>query len=200
MGTRAAFGLVVNGSEKITYNHWDGYPEGLGFDLIDQLQTLLVDAEAFRAKAEALTALALGPDGEEVPPTPEQIERLSAFTDTSVSGQSTKDWYCLLRKTQGNLPLTLEAGLFADASNFPLDSLFCEWAYIANLDTNELEVFKGFQHEAHNSGRFAKRLAGGNRAVGGDTYYPVKLIGTIPFGMIFLQPDEAKKIMLNMAQ
>ena len=32
-----------------------------------------------------------------------------------------------------------------DASDFIYNSLHCEWAYIANLDTDQFEVWKGLQ-------------------------------------------------------
>jgi hypothetical protein len=34
--------------------------------------------------------------------------------------------------------------MIRDETNFAGDSLFCEWAYLINLDTNELEVYEGF--------------------------------------------------------
>ena len=31
------------------------------------------------------------------------------------------------------------------ANEFIQDSLFCEWGYVANLDSHELEVYRGLQ-------------------------------------------------------
>ena len=41
MGTRGAFGFLVDGETKVTYNHWDSYPSGLGQDLVDTLTEIL---------------------------------------------------------------------------------------------------------------------------------------------------------------
>jgi len=36
-------------------------------------------------------------------------------------------------------------------NDFIKNSLFCEWAYIINLDSKELEIYKGFQKEPNNN-------------------------------------------------
>ena len=53
------------------------------------------------------------------------------------------------------------------------NSLYCEWAYIINLDTNEFEVYKGM-NEKKPEGRFS----GVPRNVNG--YYAVSLTKTFP--------------------
>jgi hypothetical protein len=115
---------------------------------------------------------------------------LSGFTDLGVSRRSDDDWYCLLRKTQGNPALILKSGYILDSSDFMADSLFCEWGYIANFDDNVLEVYRGFQHTKHNKGRYA------NMQTEKDSgYKPVALIGTIPFDLIEGSGDAAKDVM-----
>ena len=58
----------------------------------------------------------------------------------------TDDWYCLLRHAQGDLNV-YKNGLryMIDNHDFIKDSLFCEYAYIINLDTKRLEFYVGFQ-------------------------------------------------------
>jgi hypothetical protein len=43
-----------------------------------------------------------------------------------------------------NAPAKPKKIFLRDETEFAGDSLFCEWAYLINLDTNELEVYKGF--------------------------------------------------------
>lgn len=34
MGTRSLIGVAVDGGFNVIYNHWDGYPEGVGVELV----------------------------------------------------------------------------------------------------------------------------------------------------------------------
>lgn len=59
-------------------------------------------------------------------------------------------------------------GIEEDAINFIKDSLFCEWAYFYNKDTDEFEVWKGFQKQPYPENLFGQEQE--------DGYYPCKLI------------------------
>lgn len=173
MSTRGTIGFVIDGQEKLTYNHSDSYPSWLGVRVLDFCRKADWDA----VKANAVRII---PVTDDTPPTKEQVKRLigEGVVNLSVSEQSLDDWYCLMREAQGDLSAYLELGLMPDGADFPLESLFCEWAYVVNLDTNMLEVYRGFQTEPHDKGRFAKRGGEPKPAYGGgDTYYPVKLVG-----------------------
>lgn len=63
---------------------------------------------------------------------------------------------------------------FKNLSSFLYDSLFCEYAYIINLDDNTLELYEGFNKDADAPGRYAKYF---EKNDGG--YYGVKLVRTI---------------------
>lgn len=41
-----------------------------------------------------------------------------------------------------------------DSSHFLLDSLYCEWGYILNLDTKMLEVWRGWQTTSDPDNRY----------------------------------------------
>jgi hypothetical protein len=58
----------------------------------------------------------------------------------------------LLREAQGDLT-AFKKGLryMIDYANFLKNSLFCEWGYVINLDTNQLEVYRGFQKKPNDN-------------------------------------------------
>jgi hypothetical protein len=177
MGTRGLWGFVIDGQEKLAYNHSDSYPDGLGARLVKTVKNRLrrkVGLKGFKVEARSLQMI----DGK-TPPSSEEQNRLSSFADLSVSTQSLGDWYCLLRHTQGDLNLTLNAGVMVDGRNFAQDSLFCEWGYVIDLDKKKFEVYRGFQESAHTAGRFHSRP----RYEDGK-YYPIALVASFPLNRI----------------
>lgn len=152
MGTRGFTGLVIDGVEKIGYQQYDSYPSGVGVQVLKELHELVKDMDLFKEKARELQVVS-----NVAPPTADQIERLAEFTDLGVSNQSTDDWYCVLRSTQGSIREIVRAGFVEDHSNFPLDSLFCEYGYLVDLDRGTFEVYEGFQQDIPKAGRWAGR-------------------------------------------
>jgi hypothetical protein len=170
MGTRGFVGVVVDGTEKIAYNHCDSYPDGLGLDVLQWLRK----AHLGGARRLAAQLRVVERDSE---PTDEDIERLAPYTNTGVGGQKDRpDWYQLLRESQGNPGAMLDAGVIEDASGFPLDSLFAEWGYLVDFDAQTFEAYRGFQHSPHSAGRFADRMHSDGR----NGYHPCALAGSWP--------------------
>jgi hypothetical protein len=173
MGTRGFVGFVADGTEKIAYNRSDSYPEGLGLDVLSWLRGVS-DMDSLRSGIADLRVVS------DERPTAEDVERLKPWTNLNVGEQSEDDWYCLLRKTQGYPAEMLKAGYIEDAGEFPTDSLFAEWGYIVDADAQTFEVFKGFQREPHDKGRFAARTPQRPSSALGSTYYPVALVASFP--------------------
>lgn len=181
MGTRGIMGVRIDGQDKLTYNHYDSYPDGLGAAMVKDIRSL-IKTKKFETQAREIIFI-----NPETPPTQEQIEKLRPYTDLGVSNQSTSDWYCLTRKLQGNLKDTLAAGVMVDSHNFMNDSLFCEWAYIVNLDDGLFEVYRGFQKTLKDQkGRYAvkKKPPFKPSYQGQEQYLPVSLIASFPLSAI----------------
>lgn len=200
MGTRGAFGVVVGGVEKIGYNQYDSYPSGKGIEVLQWLRGVVERGEIDKVRK---LATALRVVSNERKPTRADIKRLQSYTDLGVSEQSTDDWYCLTRAAHGDIGATLKSGYVLDSSTFPLDSLFCEWAYIIDFDAGTLEVHEGFQTSPPTEGRFAGRISGdpvqldrmlANARSGGSDYWEVAQVASWPLSDL---PDNAAMLELE---
>jgi hypothetical protein len=162
MGTRGLYGFRKGGVDKLTYNHYDSYPDGLGSWILKFIKDTSID------KMNEIFDRIIMVKGDDKP-TSEQIEECKPCTDLDVSTKSINDWYCLLKKAQGDLGY-YGAGIkyMIDNHDFIKDSE-CEYAYIINLDNNILEFYVGYQKEPDVNGRYGCEYD----ELG---YYPCKLI------------------------
>ena len=162
MSTRGLYGIRKGEVDKCTYNHCDSYPDGLGRDI---LQFCATHSEQQISDLYNLIELF----NTNVPPTEEQkaMCKINGYVNLNVSSQSDSDWYCLLRDCK-----------------FIKDSLFCEYAYIINLDTHVLEFWRGFQTKPNHNNRYGFNIS--SQGVG-YTYYPCNLIWEIKLLDINLQ-------------
>lgn len=170
MGTRGTYGLYKGGVDKITYSHWDSYPTGLGKDVVKFIQRTSI--EELNQIFEKIILV-----DESAKATDEQIEECKDYVDLNVNTGTIDNWYCLLRKAQGTLePYKKDLRYMIDSKDFIKKSLFCEWGYIINLDTNELEIYEGFQDNPSNN-RFKVTESE-------DGYYNCKLLKSIPLNEV----------------
>jgi hypothetical protein len=184
MGTSGAVGFRIGGRNIIYYNHFDSYPEGLGKKVVEFCEYLMdmqsVDENYIDKVRDNVRKVKFVDNS--IPPTPKQIKMYERFIDLRVSEQNLKDWYCLLRKAQ------MAEGLYAmangelqdiqDAANFIKDSLFCEYAYIIDLDNLTIELYKGFQHEPQEGNPF------GTEPCRNGDYYPCRLAKVFPINEV----------------
>jgi len=42
-GTRGIIGFRLNSQDKLTYNHFDSYPDGLGVALLEEIRTVSLE-------------------------------------------------------------------------------------------------------------------------------------------------------------
>lgn len=181
MGTRGFLGFVIDGTEKIGYNHYDSYPDWLGLNVLGWMRQVCVPNEASCAQLARDLVLVT----EKTPITDDHMLKLAQYANTHVGNQGihnqvVHDWYQLLRNTQGHPGLALQAGYMIDAHQFPLNSLFCEWGYLVDFDARVLECYRGFQTTPDIQGRW-KHQTGHTTSVLTDTYYPVSLAAAYRF-------------------
>ena len=144
MGTRGAIGFRSNGVDKVTYNHYDSYPTGLGFDLMKELNKAKMCVKAMRRRFE-------------------QIEMWNGKCDFTEGGALLK---------------YLETLKMDKSNNFMEDSLWCEWAYVVNLDDEVLEIYEGANKDKDALGRYASLQTKSNQE-SGRGYMGVALIAII---------------------
>lgn len=146
MGTRSLIGFTHNGVTKASYNQYDGYPSYMGVQMLTFADTL---AERYgNDKVSIINGLGADVDKlivvkEYDSPTDAERVKLAEFSDDGVSTGA--DWYSTLRNCQGDPDAILRSGYILDSFNFGYDSLFCEWAYIIDLDTFTLDIYQGFR-------------------------------------------------------
>lgn len=146
MGTRGLFGFRKDGVDKVNYCQFDSYPEGLGNSVVMLLKH--VQPEKLERWFDKIIVV-----DTDKKPTDEQKNHCKemGWVNTGVSSQSLDDWYCITRELQD--PESWETACRADAEiyvakdqiEFIKDSLFCEYVYIYDLDTKQLEFYTGFQ-------------------------------------------------------
>lgn len=175
MSTRGLYGFRKDGVDKLTYNHSDSYPERLGKKISIFCATNTV--EQMKSIYDHIVMI-----DESVPPTKVQIQECvkAGYYDGRVSERSTDDWYCLLRNLQGNFDELSDFATgnkkvyMSDNSGFIKDSLFCEYAYIINLDEETLEFYTGYQRKPCKGNRYGEEKDEGN------DFYPCKMVLEIP--------------------
>jgi len=131
MGTRNLTCVVLNGEYKVAqYGQWDGYPSGHGCVALRFLQGM--DRASFVAKVAAARWISQ--------------EELTALGDTwkkthfQLSRDNGADILRMIANAEDGIAL-------ANKLDFAADSLFCEWAYVIDLDKNTFEVFEGFNEQ-----------------------------------------------------
>lgn len=170
MGTRGAIGFRVNNEDKVQYNHFDSYPSYLGLEILNYIQG--TNLQALKETAERIILVE-----EDGIPTEEQIVECQPWTNLDVSEHSVSDWYCLLRDAQGGLNAFSEGLKYmSDYKDFLKNSLFCEYAYIINIDEQVLEYYCGFNQKPRiRKGRYASLRSESN-----NDYYGVVLLKKYP--------------------
>lgn len=167
MGTRNLTIIHKNGEYKVAqYGQWDGYPEGLGLSLLNFLKSVNIDS--FRNAIDNVSFY-----------TKEELEDINKYveeTRKSIPDYNWQKYFPHLSRDCGgdilNYIVFKGVNKVKNNINFAADSLFCEWAYVIDLDTNKFEVYQGFNKEKLNENErffYLEDKSEGN-------YHPVKFV------------------------
>lgn len=175
MGTRNLTIVKMNDEYRVAqYGQWDGYPSGNGLTILQFLRVTKMDA--FRkqiAKTRFITDEEIKEKWVQAGANPDD-----KFVTLEVSNAFARFFPELSRDTGADILTVIamsekeEIGL-QNSINFARESLFCEWAYIVDLDKNVLEVYKGF-----NKTPLTEEDTFYMNGYSDDGYYPVKLIAS----------------------
>lgn len=184
MGTRHLICIWQGNDWKLAqYGQWDGYPDGQGTAIVDFLRE--ADLALFKervAKSRMVTEEDLRERWVLAGANPE-----SKYVGMDVAKAFSSRWPQLDRDsgaaTLKYIMSTEEPEVQPSSLNFAADSLFCEWAYVIDLDAETFEVYEGFQNEPHTDGRFHELWDDDNDRRD-KPYYPVKLVAAWPIQAI----------------
>lgn len=182
MGTRNLTVVILDGKHRVAqYGQWSGYPSGQGATIAYFLTT--ADLDAFRkavSDCSYLTAHEQTKLYEGCLGHPLSDEWLSLDESSKLD----RAFPHLSRDAGGKiLQLVLDGHRqLQDNYDFAADSLFCEWAYVVDLDTNHLEVYQGFNREPLAA---TERFASLKPEKDPSEYYPVRMVLRVPFHELY---------------
>jgi len=155
MGTRHLICVYWQGGWYLAqYGQWDGYPSGQGADIVEflsnpkNIKDLKFGLEhcVYRATDKDLDAYsASNPPPSLSRDTSAKILSIIATAGAAASEKQVDSGD--KEDVAGKIPLVFQL-------EFVLDTLFCEWAYVIDLDTECLEVYCGPDQKKTDNHRF----------------------------------------------
>jgi hypothetical protein len=181
MGTRNLTMVISKGEFKIAqYGQWDGYPSGQGSVVHTFLTNPQVDLNKFRETVDRCRFMENSERKQkEIQNFLEKIGAGNGYMNMEQSKKYQKKYPYLTRDNGADI-LNLVYNADEDdliwlnnSVDFAADSLFCEWAYLIDLDRNVLEVYQGFNTEPLEEGQ---RFANLPKDREDSEYYPIRMI------------------------
>ncbi|MCW3162638.1 hypothetical protein [Chryseobacterium oryctis] len=189
MGTRNLTMVIQNNETKISqYGQWDGFPEGQGLTILYFLQ----EKENIEKLKEIIPKIRFEneQDIKEKSEFSKSIGAKEGWVNMDQTELYDKKYPLDSRNIGGAILEKLleyqkeDEIVLVDAEGFAADSLFCEWAYIVDLDNNTLEVYRGF-----NESRLTSKDRFYNLHKVHQRLYPIKILKTFSLEKL---PDAEK--------
>lgn len=203
MGTRNLICVVVDKKMKVAqYSQWDGYLAGQGKIVIDFIANKM-KLEAFKKAVRECKWINAAQVRKTYVEAGDKPNNKSGMISMDIADKHSAMYPGLSRDTGGQILRLIQDGKFSktvrgkkgfvektfttapvrelvDNKSFAADSLFCEWAYVIDLDKKVLEIYQGL-NTGKSKGRWSKVPA-----VKGEKYRAISLWQTVTF-------DECKK-------
>lgn len=175
MGTRNLTCVYHEGQYKIAqYGQYDGYPEGQGLTALGFLSS---NSNIERLKSNLPKVRFIdyeGVDKKMIEEYESAAPKYYGYED--MRSREQRRWFeSYFTRRLGAEILKNVAGsqddeiVLKNEIDFAKDSLFCEWAYVIDLDSNAFEVYRGF-NRSEPVGRFY------SEDKNEDGYYPISLV------------------------
>ncbi len=194
MGTRNLTAVVLDGKYVVAqYGQWDGYPSGQGATALEFCKKHL-RTSGRREKFKTQLAKTRFVSPEEVNAWLEQVGSKDGWLN---SDQVMKfdELAPFLTRDHGAKILELifnaeeEEILLQNNIAFAGNSLFCEYAYVIDLDKNTFEAYKGFQTSPLPP---TDRFANIEGLEHNEKYQPVKMVASWSLGELPTQEELSK--------
>ena len=132
MSTRGYIGLKKHEQLKGQYNHWDSYFSCLGREIICTINSIDKNKRIDTLNETYNNIILLNPRNKK-----------SRKIVKEVFKKDDDYWYDLFAKYQGRLDLYVKGYKYMlDGNSFFKDTIWCDYAYIINLDDNTLDVYR----------------------------------------------------------
>lgn len=185
MGTRHLTAVYLNGEPKVAqYGQWDGYPDGQGITTLNILRAEYAKDKlaSFRERVAACSWMTEADEAEVRKHFPndwlgmDEAERYNRM-------------FPLLTRNAGAKVLEMIPGKLNNSIGFAADGLFCEWAWVIDLDAGVFEAYDGFHKKGEEiKGRFKDMPTKDDEPIAAE-YTPVSLRASWPLDD--LPSDEA---------
>ena len=168
-GTRGTYGFASNQKVKLTYNHFDSFPEGLGVIIVDFCKRTTAENgwDKLRVAVDAVVMV-----DENTKMSEDEAKR---YFPKKKSFPKMPTWYEALHSYQGGKILDAiangEVGHMTEGGDFPKNSGFCDFCYIIDLNNMTLDVYIGKQKKADPNSYFGQEKTE-------DGWYPCKFLAT----------------------
>ena len=192
MGTRNLTMVISNGETKVAqYGQWDGYPSGNGVIVLDFLTKTNLDD--FKKKLNKVIFVN-GNKEKEIENWLKSIGSENGWLTGEQSNLYQKKYPYLTRDNGANILQMIMDGeedeiWVTDSTDFAGDSLFCEWAYLIDLDKNKLEVYEGFNQEPLTIEDRFFHLKDKD-----SEYYPIKMVKSYDLNNLPLEDEFLKDL------